>query len=148
MVSFLFYFLSIVFLIAVVTIFLNKNSRTFIHFFILVLLLLGLIFLCSRGSKVFKFGSLEIKIEEANNQGKFEIINLTDQNVEKKIKIAASSVIDNVKIVKGSNFLSIIDGGKGNNYVIYNVNIPPKTIASGTIASAGPLSIIPQEIKK
>lgn len=128
----------------------KKEFRRLIFVELCALLLFGSIFLSLDGSKVFNLGFLKVSTQGENNQVKFGIKNPTNQNVKTVINLAASDDINNIKIDKGNNYITLIGGGEGNNYVTYNINIPPRELISGTLVSAGTssISIVPQELKK
>jgi len=147
MATVLFYVFLIATIICGIAIFLNKRFRSPIHFSILIILIFSLIFLSQKGSKVFKFGALEVNTKEDGKEAAFKIKNTTNQIVKENIQFATSSAIENLKIDKGNNYISMIGGGKGNNYVVYAVSIPPEGVATGSIVSADTVSIIPQEVK-
>lgn len=145
----LFYALLSLFIIDVSLVFCFDRFRKGLNFWILVLLAGTLIYLSQSGSnRIFKFGLLEIITEAKGNQGKFEIKNSSDKGVQEEIKFATSDMIKNLTIDKGDKFISIVDGGIGNNYIVYSVNIPPNQVASGSIVSVDTLNWVPQILEK
>lgn len=97
------------------------------------------------GALKYNIGPLKVTVQKRNEQiTAFEIKNPTDKDVQEKIILSSDSQIKNVIFNKGNNFFSVVDGGIGNNYIVYNVELPPNGFASGSTVSAG--IVIPSAI--
>lgn len=134
----LFYVLLITFIFGTLLVFTIQGFRKGINCILMIAVLISLIYISQKdGVLKYKIGPLETLIQKGGGSTTdFKLKNPTNEKIQETIRLSSSSQIRNINIDKGSEFFDILDGGVGNNYIIYKVNIPANGIASGSVVSA------------
>ena len=91
-----------------------------------------------------KLGPLEASLQKGIGQStNFQLTNPKDEKVQQAVKFESDGEIKNVIFTTGEEYISILSGGIGENYITYNINIAANETASGVIVSADRVKIKP-----
>lgn len=93
---------------------------------------------------IYEIGPLNVKVKKGSGQvTDFRVENPEDKSVHESVRFIAESPINNIIFSKGNEYFTKKDGGIGNNYIDYDVKIPPNTVVTGNAVSGTLVTLTP-----
>lgn len=144
--SLLSYILLVLFILLLYSGLTKINFRNRFTFGSMFIILIAMVYLTQQeGSLTYSLpGGLKATLTKGlGGRTSFALKNSSNKDIEQTVKLVSSSRIEGINISKGNEYISVIEGGIGNNSVTYNVNIPPAHVTSGVVVSADTAVLFP-----